>query len=123
LIDPGCKANESWTKCATCETKCFGDSTCTKCYSGCGCDDGFARNSSHLNVSEHVYKLFPFFQNFAMVLVRALKAFSTLSSTVWLCQGQQSQKHSKLLVYKKVKVSALIRSLRMRRAFAFNSES
>ncbi|VDL82692.1 unnamed protein product, partial [Nippostrongylus brasiliensis] len=24
--DPGCKAHESWTKCATCETKCFGDS-------------------------------------------------------------------------------------------------
>ncbi|WKY13834.1 hypothetical protein Q1695_004571 [Nippostrongylus brasiliensis] len=46
--DPGCKANESWTKCATCETKCFANPTCTKCYSGCGCDDGFARNSSQL---------------------------------------------------------------------------
>ncbi|KAK6018083.1 trypsin Inhibitor like cysteine rich domain protein, partial [Ostertagia ostertagi] len=48
-LAPGCKNNETWSKCATCERKCADtNQICTICYSGCACNEGYARNSSNL---------------------------------------------------------------------------
>ncbi|PIO70088.1 trypsin Inhibitor like cysteine rich domain protein [Teladorsagia circumcincta] len=48
-LAPGCKNNETWTKCATCERKCAATiQVCTICYSGCECNEGYARNLSNL---------------------------------------------------------------------------
>ncbi|KAK5967025.1 Trypsin Inhibitor like cysteine rich domain protein [Trichostrongylus colubriformis] len=48
-LAPGCKDNETWSKCSTCERKCGVESqTCSLCYSGCACNDGYARNSSNI---------------------------------------------------------------------------
>ncbi|XGW06094.1 hypothetical protein V3C99_016432 [Haemonchus contortus] len=48
-LAPGCKSNESWSKCMTCEKKCAAlNEICSVCYSGCTCREGHARNSKNL---------------------------------------------------------------------------
>uniref|UniRef100_A0A7I5ED39 Trypsin Inhibitor like cysteine rich domain protein n=1 Tax=Haemonchus contortus TaxID=6289 RepID=A0A7I5ED39_HAECO len=48
-LAPGCKSNESWSKCMTCEKKCAAlNEICSVCYSGCTCREGYARNSKNL---------------------------------------------------------------------------
>ncbi|RCN48307.1 trypsin Inhibitor like cysteine rich domain protein [Ancylostoma caninum] len=45
--DPGCRDNEEWSSCATCEGKCDKSTkSCTACYSGCACKSGYSRNAS-----------------------------------------------------------------------------
>ncbi|KAL6737843.1 hypothetical protein Aduo_011454 [Ancylostoma duodenale] len=46
-LNPGCKDDEEWSSCASCEGKCDKSTKdCTTCYSGCACKSGYARNAS-----------------------------------------------------------------------------